>query len=72
MRNEVEGGATEPGTAASSTGDARIDSILAVLDTLDTLPVPEHAGVYAAVHERLSGELNPEQKLRQAGAHATS
>ncbi|TKV28271.1 hypothetical protein FDK12_09980 [Arthrobacter sp. NamB2] len=70
--DELEGEAAEPGTAASSTGDARIDSILAVLDALDTLPVPEHAGVYAAVHERLSGELNPEQKLRQAGAHAAS
>lgn len=72
MTDELNTAPANTRVAPGSTGDAHVDAILALLDGLDDLPVSEHARVYAALHERLSGELNPEQKLRQAGAHGAS
>lgn len=57
--------------AGPATGDAQVDQIVAVLRELPDLPVAEHAEVFLEVHARLGGELNPEQKLRQAGAHGS-
>ncbi len=59
----------DTGGTPSPTGDPQIDSILAGLDGLADRPVSEHADVYLELLNRLGGELNPEQKLRQAGAH---
>lgn len=63
------GGVNDVQAHPSSTGDVQVDRILAVLDTLGDVPVSEHAAIYLDVHDRLGGALNPEQKLRQAGAH---
>lgn len=60
---------TEAGASPSSTGDLEVDRILGALDDLDTVPVSEHAGLLLDVHDRLSSELTPEQKLRPAGVH---
>lgn len=60
------------GASQSSTGDAEVDRILAVLDDVRRRPVSDHADVYLEVLDRLSSELNPEQKLRQAGAHGAA
>ncbi|MEC5200004.1 hypothetical protein RCH21_002243 [Arthrobacter sp. PL16] len=65
-------GDSTAGAEPSSTGDRHIDQILAALGRLDDLPVLDHADVYLDVHDRLSGELNPQQKLREAGAHGSS
>jgi hypothetical protein len=62
-------GSGDDGDLRPLTGDPQVDRIVAVLDGLDDLPVPEHVDVYLDVHARLSRELNPEQGLRQAGAH---
>lgn len=59
-------------SAPSATGDAQVDRILALLDGMDDLAVAEHAEVYSDVLGRLGHELNPEQRLRQAGAHGAS
>ena len=58
--------------APSSTGDAEVDRILGALDDLDAVPVSEHAGLLLDVHDRLSSELTPEQKLLGAGVHGAS
>ncbi|MUK03544.1 hypothetical protein GM708_17565 [Vibrio cholerae] len=60
------------GVVPSATGDPQVDGILAILDGLTDRPVSEHADVYLELLGRLGGELNPEQKLRQAGAHGAS
>ncbi|MHA7287951.1 hypothetical protein ACX80I_16905 [Arthrobacter sp. MDT3-44] len=62
-------GSGDDGGLRPLTGDPQVDRIVAVLDGLDDLPVPKHVDVYLDVHARLSSELNPEQRLRQAGAH---
>lgn len=53
---------TEPvtddlGNDASSTGHRRVDAAIERLDTLDELPVDEHAAVYNGVHEELRAAL---------------
>jgi hypothetical protein len=53
----------------TSTGDAEVDRILGALDALGAVPVSGHAGLLLDVHDRLSSELTPEQKLHAAGAH---
>ncbi len=58
-------------TAGGTTRDENVDLILAALDGLDDIPVSQHAEVYLDVLDRLGGELNPEQKVRQAGAHGS-
>ena len=56
-----------PGSDADP-GDAQVGRVLAQLDVLADLPVAEHAAVFLDIHDRLSGQLNPEQQLRRAGA----
>jgi hypothetical protein len=63
------GSGSGPETMVSPTGDPRVDEVLAALDRLAGLPVPDHAAVLLEVHERLGGVLNPEQAIRQGGAH---
>lgn len=58
-------------TAGGTTRDENVDLILAALDGLKDIPVSQHAEVYLDVLDRLGGELNPEQKVRQAGAHGS-
>lgn len=58
-------------TAGGTTRDENVDLILAALDVLDDIPVSQHAEVYLDVLDRLGGELNPEQKVRPAGAHGS-
>ncbi len=58
-------------TAGGTTRDENVDLILAALDGLKDIPVSQHAEVYVDVLDRLGGELNPEQKVRQAGAHGS-
>lgn len=58
-------------TAGGTTRDENVDLILAALDGLDDTPVSQHAEVYLDVLDRLGGELNPEQKVRQEGAHGS-
>lgn len=47
-------------TDDSGTGDAQVDEAVRTLDTLDALPVHEHAAVFERVHQvlqdRLAGE----------------
>lgn len=40
-----------------STGDAQVDAMLQPLDTLDGLPVHEHAAVVDSVHRALQDRL---------------
>lgn len=65
------GGGNDADAGPSSSGDAQVDRILAVLDTLGDAPVDEHATIYLDVHDRLAGALDPEQQLRRAGAHGS-
>ena len=58
-----------PGHVPASTGDAEVDRILGALDELGTAPVSEHPELLLDVHDRLSSELTPEQKVRAAGVH---
>lgn len=58
-------------TAGGTTRDENVDLILAALDVLDDIQVSQHAEVYLDVLDRLGGELNPEQKVRPAGAHGS-
>lgn len=58
-------------TAGGTTRDENVDLILAALDGLKDISVSQHAEVYLDVLDRLGSELNPEQKVRQAGAHGS-
>ncbi|MBG6224647.1 hypothetical protein IWX63_001209 [Arthrobacter sp. CAN_A2] len=69
--DEAQATAADGSTPSSSTGDATVDRIIALLDGLEDLPVTEHTGLYLDVHDRLAGELDPDRTLRQAGAHGS-
>jgi hypothetical protein len=71
--DEERAGATgDPGT----TGDVRVDRIIASLDGLDEEPVDAHAGRYLDILGQLSRELNPEptpeQPVRRTGDHGSA
>ncbi|WP_246168505.1 hypothetical protein [Arthrobacter luteolus] len=46
--------------APVTTGDPRVDAVLAGLDRVPELPVAEHAGLYAGLHDGLLAALNEE------------
>ncbi|WP_434991815.1 hypothetical protein [Arthrobacter sp. Ld5] len=70
--NEAQAAAPGDGTPSSGTADTTVEQILGLLEGLGDLPVADHAGVYLDVHDRLSGELDPDRALRRAGAHGTA
>ena len=45
-----------------TTGDPRVDEVLASMDALHQLPVGEHAGVFESAHERLRAALEPDHQ----------
>lgn len=58
-------------TDDGGTGDAQVDEAVRTLDTLDGLPVHEHATVFERVHEvlqdRLTGDLDETPDLDDTG-----
>jgi hypothetical protein len=54
-------GLADPGADELTTGDARVDEVLASMDALHELPVGEHAGVFESAHERLRAALEPDR-----------
>jgi hypothetical protein len=50
-----------PGDAAA-TGDAAVDSALERLAGISSVPVAEHSGVYAEIHDSLLAALDAEER----------
>ena len=55
-------GLVAPGDDELTTGDPRVDEVLASMDALHQLPVAEHAGVFERAHERLRAALEPDRE----------
>ncbi|MEV7606222.1 hypothetical protein AB0N65_12350 [Paenarthrobacter sp. NPDC089322] len=67
----AEGPDIEWPEAAGSTGDASVDSVLGVLETVRTTPVAEHAELYTAIHDSLMEALDAEPGLPPAANPAS-
>lgn len=51
--------------AAVDVGDPSVERIVATLDGLQALPVPEHEAVYSELHDALLGSLNELESLTE-------
>ena len=49
--------------AAVDIGDPSVERIVAALDGVQALPVPEHEAVYSELHDALLGSLNELESL---------
>ena len=55
-------GLADQGDDELTTGDPRVDEVLASMEALHELPVGEHAGVFESAHERLRAALEPDRQ----------
>jgi hypothetical protein len=65
--NDLPEGAVEPHDAPwpadmASTGDAAVDSALDRLTGIHSVPVAEHSGIYAEIHDSLMASLDDEER----------
>lgn len=47
---------------AAATGDAAVDSVLERLAGISSVPVAEHSGIYAEIHDSLMASLDDEER----------
>lgn len=47
---------------SAPTGDAAVDSALEPLSGISSLPVAEHSGIYAEIHDSLMASLDDEER----------
>jgi len=65
--NDLPENAVEPHDApwpdaAAPTGDAAVDSTLERLSGIHSVPVAEHSGLYAEIHDSLMAALDAEER----------